>query len=66
MLRDTLRSRTSQEVKVKNASKDVVLEVLLTFGSLVDHNIHTVGVGEEDTMAVSRCAVVEVDWMVTV
>ena len=42
--------RSSQEVEIENTTNGVVFQVLLAVGILVNEDIHTVGVEEEDSM----------------
>lgn len=51
-----------EEVEVEHAAEGVVLEVLGSLGVLVDHDVHAVGVEEEDGMGAGS-AVVQVEWV---
>lgn len=54
------RSRPSNKVKVEHATNGVVLKVLVARSVLVDHDVHAVGVEEEDTMG-ARGTVLQVE-----
>lgn len=60
---DVARRRSSNEVKVKDTANDVVLKVLAT--SVIDVDVHAIGVQEEDTVG-GISSVVEVDRVSTV
>lgn len=66
LLTDVFRSRSSQEVKVKNTSQDVVFQVLLTVCRLVDFDIHTIRVQQENSVRTSFATVVNIDRVVPV
>lgn len=59
------RSRASHEVEIQDTTKGVVFQILVMSIGVVDLDIHTVGVEEEDTMRTS-VTVIEIDWVVTV
>ena len=56
---------TGHEVEVEDTTESVVLKILLTPTILVDDDVHTVGVEEEDAVA-ARLAVLVVDGVVAV
>ena len=60
---DFLWSRTSQEVKVKNTTQDVIFEILFAVTCLIDFDIHTIRVKQEHSMCTQLTTVVVVHWV---
>lgn len=48
------RSRSSNKVEVEYATNGVVLEILVARSVLVNQDIHSIGVEEQDTMRTCR------------
>jgi hypothetical protein len=61
-----LRGRPGQEVEVVDATKSVILEVLLAVIGLIDLDVHAIGVQQEDAVRARLAAVVVVHRMAAI
>lgn len=66
LLSHILGCRASQEIEIQNTSNGVVLQVLASIISLINLDIHAVGVQEEDAVCTIVTTVVHVDRVITI
>ena len=63
---DLLWSRAREEVEIENATNGVVFEVLTGCGSIIDLDVHSIGVEKKNAMRSVATSVVKVDRVVPV
>jgi hypothetical protein len=60
------RRWSSHKVEINDASDGVILEILTSFCSVVDLDVHAVAVQEEDTMCTICTTMIKIHWVISV